>query len=482
MTRSIVLDQPTAARSQLGLIAVVLLPFAAGYFLSFFFRAINALLADTLAVEFGLDPAELGFMTSIYFACLAVSQLPLGALLDRYGPRSVQCVSLTIAFVGAAWFAFAGSLFDLVAARALIGFGVAAAFLSGLKAIVLWLPADRRAFCNGLLVTLGALGAVSATVPAQISIEAIGWRGLFLAIAWLTCLVAIATRLAVPDRARTRQPAVGNDAPGFREILTDRRFWALAPVSASIIGTSWALQGLWAAPWLSTVERLAPGAIVHHLLAMAVVLSLCGLALGTAADLVRRRSIRIEALLIGVAAVSLTGQMALVLAWPMPTALPWAMIAAAGAATVLSYASLARLFPVAASGRASAALNLMHLGTAFAIQSLTGTLITHWAAHRDLPTAYRMAFAANLVIQAAGLIWFIWSNAARPAAWPRRRQTVPTMLTVDLNSLKYCPYRQARHLWLTHVQEARSHLEHWRTAAIGSASLMVVLMSLAFTA
>lgn len=481
MTSSTTLDDRTAVRGHAGHIAIVLLPFAAGYFLSYFYRAINALLADTLAIEFNLDPAELGLMTSLYFACLAVSQLPLGALLDRYGPRRVQCVSLMIAFVGTVWFALAQSMFDLAAARALLGFGVAAAFLCGLKAIVLWLPADRRPFCNGLFVTLGALGAVGATTPAQVAIDAVGWRGLFLGLAWLTCVIAIITWIAVPDGGRVRRMLTVESAPGFHEIFTDRRFWMLAPLSASSIGTAWALQGLWAAPWLSHAEGLAQDAVVGHLFVLAVVVSASGLILGTLADRLRTYGVRIESLLALVATGSLTGQVGLVLAWPMPTVLPWIMIAAAGAATVLSYASLARVFPVAASGRASAALNLMHLSAAFGIQSLTGTLVNHWSTDRDLQTAYRMAFAANLVIQGAALLWFIWSNAARSAASPRRKPAVPRMLTADQNASTYCPYRQARQVWLTHVLVARSQREHWRSAAIGSASLAVVLMSLVLT-
>jgi sugar phosphate permease len=62
---------------------LVFLPFSAGYFLSYFFRTINAALASTLTKELGLSASELGLLTGIYFLTFAIVQLPLGILLDR---------------------------------------------------------------------------------------------------------------------------------------------------------------------------------------------------------------------------------------------------------------------------------------------------------------------------------------------------------------------------------------------------------------
>src|SRR5262245_38017463 len=66
------------------LVLVVFCPFAAGYFLSFFFRHVNAVIAKDLAAELSLTSADLGFLTSMYLLAFAAFQLPLGVLLDRY--------------------------------------------------------------------------------------------------------------------------------------------------------------------------------------------------------------------------------------------------------------------------------------------------------------------------------------------------------------------------------------------------------------
>ena len=188
------------------LIVCVLLPFAAGYYLSYLFRTINALIASDLTAELNLSAADLGLLTSVYFLVFAAVQLPLGALLDRYGPRTIQSALLLLASVGALVFALADGLLGLVIGRALLGLGVAMALMAGFKAIVLWFPPDRLALANGWLVMLGALGAVTATAPAEFVVLAIGWRGLFAVLAGLSALAALLVLLAVPEPSRSRPP------------------------------------------------------------------------------------------------------------------------------------------------------------------------------------------------------------------------------------------------------------------------------------
>ena len=79
----------------------ILVPFALGYCLSYLFRAVNAVLAPDLTSELNLNAEDLGLLTATYFATFAAFQLPLGVLLDRYGPRKIEAVLLIFAAVGA---------------------------------------------------------------------------------------------------------------------------------------------------------------------------------------------------------------------------------------------------------------------------------------------------------------------------------------------------------------------------------------------
>src|SRR5687767_2591441 len=112
----------------------VALPFLAGYFVSYVYRMVNAVLAPTLAAEFGLSAAGLGLLSSVYFLAFALVQLPIGVALDRYGPRRVNAALLLVAVAGGAWFAAAESAAAAIAARALIGLGVSACLMAALTA------------------------------------------------------------------------------------------------------------------------------------------------------------------------------------------------------------------------------------------------------------------------------------------------------------------------------------------------------------
>src|ERR1700694_5203953 len=112
----------------------VLPPFALGYFLTYLLRAVNAVVAPDLVAEIGLDAAELGLLTAAYLGAFALFQLPLGVLLDRYGPRRVQVALLGVAAFGCLLFAFGRNALMLTAARALIGLGFCGGLMGGFKA------------------------------------------------------------------------------------------------------------------------------------------------------------------------------------------------------------------------------------------------------------------------------------------------------------------------------------------------------------
>jgi hypothetical protein len=207
-------DESTASRkaslSTWRMILSVFLPFAAGYYLAYLFRTINAAISPALASEFGLDATDTGLLASVYFLVFGLAQIPIGVVLDRLGPRRVQAVLLVIAAGGATLFGNASSFPELAAARAMIGLGVAGSLMAGLKAIVTWFPRERVALANGWMIMLGSLGAVTATAPVDWLQNYLGWRSLFEILTIGTFVVSGFIYLVVPERvvgSQTFNPA-----------------------------------------------------------------------------------------------------------------------------------------------------------------------------------------------------------------------------------------------------------------------------------
>jgi sugar phosphate permease len=398
-----------ASLSTWRLILSVFLPFAAGYYLAYLFRTINAAISPALASDFGLDAADTGLLASVYFLVFGLTQIPIGVLLDRLGPRRVQGVLLVIAAGGATLFGNASSFPELLVARGMIGLGVAGSLMAGLKTIVTWFPRERVALANGWMIMLGSLGAVTATAPTDWLLNYIGWRSLFEILTIGTFTVAGLIYMVVPERAAESQIVTSARKPlTLWSIYSDPRFLRVAPLSAACIGSSWALQSLWAAAWLTDVEGFDHHSRATQMFLMAVGLSLGALLLGAMADRLRKCNIRTEVLLAGVGALFIVAELALVLRIPLPSLLPWSVVSIAGAATVLSFAVIADYFPKEFAARANGALNLLHFGWAFTMQYGIGLVVEQWPSqdgHYPV-AAYQAAFGLSLALQAATLTWF----------------------------------------------------------------------------
>ena len=211
---------------------MVCLPFGAGYFLSYLYRSINAVIGPPIAVEFGLGAADLGLLTSAYFLGFGLFQLPLGILLDRYGPRRVQCALLLVATAGALLFATASSIAPLTLGRALVGIGFAGGLMASFKAITVWFPRRRWPLVNGLLMGFGGLGTMAATTPVEMALAwGASWRDVFHALAAVTAVVSFLILLAVPAHDSEREgraDSMGEALAGLGLIFRDRLFWRVA--------------------------------------------------------------------------------------------------------------------------------------------------------------------------------------------------------------------------------------------------------------
>ncbi len=460
------------------LIAFVFLPFAVGFYLSYLFRTINAAISGPLVADLALDASDLGLLSSVYFLTSAVAQIPVGMLLDGYGPRRVQSAMLVVAAAGAALFGTAQHFLSLWIGRALIGFGVAASLTAGLKAIVLWFPRERMALLNGIMIMLGALGAVTATAPAQALAETIGWRGLFELLAATAVVAAVVIYFAVPEPGGAGVSVTRSSSAGLKAVYTDPRFWRLAPLAATCVGSAWALQGLWAAPWLRDVEGLDRKALMAQLLAMAVALGVGALALGTLADRMRRHGAGSQRLLAAVVTLFVAAQLTLILRLPVPSCLPWCVVAIVGAGTVLTYSMIAEIFPKELAGRGNAALNVFQLGWAFVVQYATGLFLAVWPSqHGHYPMiAYQVAFGLNLAVQITALAWFEWFRLRTLGARAIRGLLGVSPPICRNIGATHSPYERAMDLLVERVASARQQASTWRFVAAGLAGICLALV------
>lgn len=394
----------------------ILLPFASGYFLSYLFRTINAVLSPDLVAELGLAADDLGLLTAAYFITFGAAQLPLGVLLDRYGPRRIEAGLLCIAALGALIFALGESRLQLILGRGLIGLGVSACLMAAFKAFTQWFEPIRLPLFNGIIMAAGGLGALTATVPVQAALAVTDWRGVFLLLALLALLSALLIFKAVPDAP---QPAIdqslASQLQGIKSIFSDALFWKVAPMVMLSQASFISIQSLWSGPWLQHVAGMERTQTANTLLLIASAMMLGFLGMGLLAERLAR--VGIPAMRVSAVGMSI---FMLVLAaitlqpgddWIVPT---WMLFGFFGTSGIIQYAALSQQFPRKLAGRVNTALNLLVFVSIFFLQWITGVIIELWpksSASLYPPQSFQAAFGLLLLLQILALIWFLLAKA-----------------------------------------------------------------------
>ena len=397
------------------LFARVYFPFALGYAISYFYRNTNAIIESDLVNELGLGPADLGLLTGAYFFSFAIFQLPLGILLDRYGPRRTEAVLLLFAALGAWIFSKADSLSGLILGRLLIGLGVSACLMAAFKAYVIWFSRGRLPMINGLQMAAGGLGALVATTPLQNVLSITDWRGVFTGLAIITVFASLFLWFILPEHQSSadKHPAIKTQLKEMGQIFRNPVFWSIVPLTALSNGSFLAIHGLWIKPWLRDVVSLDDGDSTQLLFVMTLAIIAGYFSLGIFSERLSQL-FDIRPITVGVFGMTLflTAQFSMAYGWATSPLLLVVIFGFLGSSCILTFAGLAQIFPKKYSGRVSTILNVQVFMGAFIIQWGIGAIIELWPTTEigyD-PASYQVAIGVLVLMQAAGLVWYLISQ------------------------------------------------------------------------
>lgn len=154
------------------------------YSYEFLLRILPSVMTTELMQAHHITTAGLGYLASIYYLVYTAMQIPVGLLIDWYGPRRLLLFASATCAIGSFFFASTTSLFCAALGRFLIGFGSAFGFVAVLRLASLWLPTHRFALATGLVTTLGMVGGVLGDVTLSHLVNTAGWHTAVMVSAW----------------------------------------------------------------------------------------------------------------------------------------------------------------------------------------------------------------------------------------------------------------------------------------------------------
>lgn len=232
----------------------------------FFHRVAPSVMIDHLMRDFQVGGALLGNLSATYFYIYAALQIPVGLMVDRWGPRVMLTFGALLCSLGAVTFALSPVAEPLYLGRFMIGAGAGFGFVSALTLASRWFPARRFAFLVGATMTLGMAGGFLGQAPLAAAVDLFGWRQTLIVAGMAGGILTLAIGLVVRDRPAFL-PAGGAPAPAalekapllqsFVAVMARPRNWALALVGAAMTAPLLSFAGLWGVAWLMQVGGLS---------------------------------------------------------------------------------------------------------------------------------------------------------------------------------------------------------------------------------
>jgi len=353
----------------------IFLVFAFGYYISNLLRAITATISPELVLEFNLSAGNLGLLGGGYFLGFALVQIPLGYLLDISGPKKIVSYFLLIAIIGMISFSLSQNFISLLISRALIGVGVGACLMGPLTAYRVWFQDETQQRANSWMLMTGAIGMLSSSLPVQFLLPIIGWRSIFGILAILTFFCIVLIVIFIPNWNKENIQNAPEDKGSLKEVWQNKFFKSLVPMGFFNYGGLFAIQTLWAGPWMVKVSGYTPEESANGLFIIYLSLLFSFLAWGyfvpkfskSVSDAIRLLKFGAPLNLIVLAFIIYLG--------PKAGVFHWALFAVSSVFLSLSQPAVGMAFSLSNAGKALTSFNLLLFIGAFLLQWIIGVII-----------------------------------------------------------------------------------------------------------
>jgi MFS family permease len=379
------------------------------FFYAWVWRVAPSVVVAELMRDFSVGAAVLGHLSATYFYGYAGMQIPVGLMLDRFGPRRLMTIAGVVCAGGGLLFSLGDSLALITIGRFLVGAAAAFSLVGAMAVAGQWFRPDQFALLSGLAMAMGMAGGVAGQAPLRLGIEAWGWRACMFVLALGGLALALAAWAMVRDRWRGGG-GLSEALGGLGKVVSHPQTWLVALVGLGTSGPLLAFAGLWGVPFLETaygLQRTSAATLTSMVIA----------GWGVGAPLFGWLSDRIGQRKGPLTAGLLLQTVALALLVHVP-GLPIAAVAGLcvligffGSAQIVCFALAKESHPASLSGTAIGFVNAMVTGAGALFQPLVGLVLDlAWTGDMALGSrvydteAYRVALSLLIACCIAGLL------------------------------------------------------------------------------
>lgn len=378
----------------------------------FFQRVAPSVMVEDLMRDFAVGAAILGNLSAFYFYAYAPVQIPVGLMLDRFGPRRLLAGAAALCGLGSLVFALAHDVNLAYLGRFMIGAGAAFTWVGAVTLVTLYFPHNRFALLVGVTQFFGMTGGVFGQAPLAAAVAQFGWRATLVIAATIGVALGALIYMIVRDRERSAGKAAVpafSMAASLGHVASNPQSWIAACLGGALVGPVLAFGGLWGVPYLMQVYGIERTAAAAATSLFFVGFGLGAPVLGWLSDHVQRR----RTTLIAASCVSLATLLLLLLVPGLPLSIASALFVLHGigaGAMVLSLASAREHNRPDMTGAVYGLVNTAVVGGGALLQPLIGLLLDlQWdgqmaaGARVYAVDAYRWAFAVLPLVSLIGL-------------------------------------------------------------------------------
>lgn len=400
------MNKPVLAKSKA---IIIFLVFALGYFISTLLRAITATISPELVNEFNLSAGELGLLGGGYFLGFASVQIPLGYMLDLRGPRKIVSYFLSLTIVGLLIFALAQNFLTLLVSRIIIGVGVGACLMGPLTAYRIWYQDETQQRANSWMLMVGAIGMLSSSLPVQFFLPIIGWRNIFLLLAFITLVCIILIIIFIPQW--TSKGNQKNDDAKLSIVWQNQFFRSVIPMGFFSTGGLFAIQTLWAGPWMIKVSGYTPEESAKGLFLIYFFMLLSFLIWGYFVPKFSKNVNDAIRLLKYGSPLSLLVLGVIIYLGPNTESIHWALFIVSAVFLSLIQPAVGMAFSVSNAGKALTSYNLLIFIGAFFLQWIIGLIIDlGLSLNYSEIVSFQLAMSFVLVTSLTSYLYFLLKN------------------------------------------------------------------------